>query len=198
MNFFRYNLSEKKLCQKKVLGMPRIKPQAAGWEARMLPQCYAAPWSIVFASDLRLLCYCPQTAQPRLIFYVSKQFKISEFSVFPNNLLATEREKHKERVRFKQEPYCFIGSRSICLMVYSLLGSRCCNVSWTSPGQTILGRTCSGFITCVEHLRIETALGQLCVHLQKLFYIMLGKNPFLCKKVLHRNLFLVLTEFQCR
>ena len=74
----------------KNLGMPRIKPQAAGWEARMLPLCYATPWSIVFASDLRLLCYCPQTAQPRLIFYVSKQFKISKFSVFPNNFIPVE------------------------------------------------------------------------------------------------------------
>ena len=29
--------------RKKFLRMPRIKPGAAGWEARMLPLCYAAP-----------------------------------------------------------------------------------------------------------------------------------------------------------
>ena len=37
INFFRKNLSEK------FLGMPRIKPGAAGWEARTLPLSYAAP-----------------------------------------------------------------------------------------------------------------------------------------------------------
>ena len=39
--------------ERKFLGTPRIKPGAAGWEASILPLCYAAPLLRVFCSHCR-------------------------------------------------------------------------------------------------------------------------------------------------
>ena len=87
--FLQIQFARKKLCQKKVWECQESNPRLLG-EKR---ECYLyamPPLIYCFCLRLALIVLLPQTAQPRLIFYVSKQLKISEFSVFPNNFIPVE------------------------------------------------------------------------------------------------------------